>query len=417
VPTPQTFAPAKQFVGIANEVSQGTPVAMTATVLVDEVKPKDNPNFLDDKSWRGSMGTDSFAKIAGTKIAEVELGGPAYGDGIGYFLRNILGDLAYTGTSTGSGGTTLSASAAVGAATISTAATIPAGTTVQIGSGASAEVFVTGTPTGAGPYTIPLATPTGGLAYQHGASQPVQPVTAPFTQAHSLLNSGPTSGQPMSHTLTHFLGPTATSGARQYPGLCLSELGLKWNSESELLTWSAKGSSFPSVALGSAPVAAASTSLPVASWRMLVGIGGPASGGTLIATVTDGELTIKRELAPYYASTGTQNPYVIQRGGLSVEGKLNFVAADESPLLWMLNNTQPQLQLLIDNGLTGANKVTFQVDCQIAAFTDSEADGSKSAVEYGNGFQALFNTTNAGGSGGYSPIKVSVTNNVPAGTY
>jgi hypothetical protein len=415
VPTPTTYAPAKQFVGIATETSQGTPVAMTSTILVDEVKPKDNPTFLDDKSWRGSMGTDAFAKIAGTKTAEVELGGPAYGDGLGFFLRNILGDLAYTGTSTGTGGTTLSSTAAVGASSITTAATIPSGTTVQIGTGATAECFVTGTPTGSGPYTIPLATPTGGLAYQHASSQPVQPVTAPFTQTHSLLNSG--GGQPPSHTLTHFLGPTATSGARQYPGLCLSEVGLKWNSESELLTWSGKGTSFPSVPLGSAPVSAPSTSLPVASWRMLVGIGGPASGGTQIATVTDGELTIKRELSPYFTVTGTQNPYIIQRGGLSVEGKLNFVAADESPLLYMLNNSQPQLQLFLDNGLTGVNKVVFQVDCQIAAFTEAEPDGTKSAVEYGNSFQALFNTTNAGGSGGYSPIKVSVTNNVPAGTY
>ncbi|MHB9861979.1 phage tail tube protein [Streptomyces sp. YIM S03343] len=415
MPTPTTYAPAKQFVGIANEVSQGTPVAMTATVLVDEAKPKENPQFLDDKSWRGSMGTDSFAKIAGVKSAEFELGGPAYGDGIGYFLRNILGDLAYTGTSTGTGATTLSATANPGTASITTAATIPAGTTVQIGTGATAECFVTGTPTGAGPYSIPLTSPAGGLVYQHTASQAVQPVTAPYTQAHSLLNSG--GGQPLSHTLTHFLGPTQVSGARQYPGLCLSEVGLKWNAESELLTWSAKGTSFPSVPLGAAPVAAPSTVLPVASWRMLVGIGGPAVGGTLVSTVTDGELTIKRELSPYYTNSGSQSPYIIQRGGLSVEGKLNFVAADESPLLYMLNNSQPQLQLYIDNGLTGANKVVFQLDCQSAAFTESEADGSKTAVEYGNSFQALLNTTNAGGSGGYSPIKVSVTNNVPPGTY
>jgi hypothetical protein len=414
-PTPVTYAPAKQFIGIATETTQGTPVPMTATILVDEAKPKDNPQFLDDKSWRGSMGTDSFAKIAGTKIAEVELGGPAYGDALGYFMRNILGDLSCTGTSTGTGGTTLSAPGLVGAASISTAATIPAGTTVQIGSGATAECFVTGTPTGSGPYTIPLATPAGGLVYGHAASQPVQPVTAPFTQAHSLLNSG--GGQPVSHTITHFLGPTATSGARQYPGFCMSELGLKWNAESELLTWSGKGTSWPSVPAGAAPVAAPSLTLPVASWRMVVGIGGPAVGGTLVNTITDGELTIKRELSPYYTVSGTQNPYIIQRGGLSVEGKLNFIAADESPLLWMLNNTQPQLQLYLDNGLTGANKLVFQVDCQIAAFTESEADGTKSAVEYGNGFQALFNTTNAGGSGGYSPIKASLTNSVPAGTY
>ncbi|MEU1372024.1 hypothetical protein ABZ454_38960, partial [Streptomyces sp. NPDC005803] len=257
MPTPTTYAPAKQFVGIANETTQGTPVAMTSTVLVDEVKPKDNPTFLDDKSWRGSMGNDAFAKIAGTKIAEVELGGPAYGDGIGYFLRNILGDLSYSGTSTGAGSTTLSGPVVAGATSITTVATVAAGATVQIGTGSKAEVFTAGTPTGSGPFVVPLTTPAGGLAYAHAAAEAVQPVTAPFTQAHSLLNSG--GGQPVSHTLTHFLGPTATSGARQYPGLCLSELGLKWNAESELLTWSAKGTSFPSVPLGSLPVAAAST--------------------------------------------------------------------------------------------------------------------------------------------------------------
>ena len=415
MPTPTTYAPARQFVGIANETAQGTPVAMTATVLVDEMKPKDSPKFLDDKSWRGSMATDAFAKIQGVKIAELELGGPAYGDGLGYFLRNILGDMAVTGTSTGSGGTTLSASAVAGATSISTVATIPASTAVQIGTGATSEVVITGTPSGAGPYTIPITTPSTGLVYAHASAQAVQPVTGPYTQAHALLNSG--GGQPISHTITHFLGPTATSGARQYPGACFSELGMKWNAESELLTWSGKATTWPSVALGAAPTANPSTVLPVASWRMMLGIGGPASGGTLVNTVTDGELTIKRELNPYFTVTGSQNPYIIQRGGLSVEGKLNFVAADESPLLYLLNNTQPQLQIILDNGLTGLNKITFQVDCQIAAFTQMDPDGTKSAVEYGGTFMAVLNTTNAGGSGGYSPIKVSVTNNVPAGTY
>lgn len=415
MPTPTTYAPAKQFVGIANEAVQGTAVAMTSTILCDQFKPKDNPTWLDDKSWRGSMATESFAKIPGVKHAELDLGGPAYGDGLGYFLRNILGDLAVTGTSTGSGGTTLSGPAVVGATTISTVATIPAATVVQIGTGATAETFTTGTPTGAGPYSIPLSSPAGGLVYAHAAAQTVQPVTGPYTQAHSLLNSG--GGQSLSHTLTHFLGPTATSGARQYPGACFSELGLKFNAETELLTWQGKATSWPSVALGAAPVAAPSTVLPVASWRMLLGIGGPAAGGTLVNTVTDGEITIKREVNPYYTATGTQNPYIIQRGGLSVEGKLGFVAADESPLLYMLNNTQPQVQLVLDNGLAGANKITFQIDCQIAAFTAMEPDGTKAAVEYGGTFTAVLNTVNAGGSGGYSPIKVSVTNNVAAGTY
>ncbi|MET9222313.1 phage tail tube protein [Streptomyces sp. NPDC003300] len=413
--TPVTYAPAKQFVGIASEAVQGTPVAMTATVLVDDVKPKDNPTWLDDKSWRGSMATDSFAKIQGVKSGELELGGPAYGDGLGHFLRNILGDRSAVGTSTGSGGTTLASPAAVGATSISATATIPNGTPLQIGSGATAEVFTTGTPTGSGPYAIPLATPTGGLLFQHASSQALQPVTGPYTHTHSLLNSG--TGQPISHTITHFLGPTAASGARQYPGACFSEVGLKWNAESELLTWSGKATTYPSVTLGSMPTAAPSTVLPVASWRMLVGIGGPASGGTLVNTSTDGELTITRELAPYYTANGSQTPYIIQRGGVTVAGKLNFVAADESPLLYMLNNTQPSLQLLLDNGLTGTSKVVFQIDLGIAAFTEVEPDGTKTAVEYSTSFNAVLNTANAGGSGGYSPCKISVTNNIAPGTF
>ncbi|MFI5880795.1 hypothetical protein [Streptomyces sp. NPDC051554] len=415
MPTPQTYAPAKQFVGVATEISQGTAVAMTATLLLDNFKPKDGPKFLEDKAWRGAMGTDAFAEIQGVATAEADMGGPVFIDGLGYYLRNLMGDLSTTGTSTGSGGTTLAAQAVAGASSLSTVATIPNGTVVQIGTGATAEVFTTGTPTGSGPYTIPLTSPTGGLVYTHASAQAVQPVTGPYTYAWALLNSG--SGQPPSHTLTHMLGPTATSGARQYPGAVFSEVGFKWNSESDLFTFDAKATSWPSVTLGSAPVANPGTVGPMASWRMSVGIGGPASGGTLIPTVTDGEINLKREINPYFTGNGVQTPYIIQRAGLTVDGKLNFVAANESPLLYMLNNTQPQLQLLISNGLAGVNYGAVQFDFAQAAFTEAEADGSKTAVEYSNSFKAVLNTTNAGGSGSYSPCKISVTCNVTPGTY
>ncbi|WP_329140882.1 phage tail tube protein [Streptomyces sp. NBC_00670] len=413
--TPTTYAPAKQFVGIANESAQGTAVAMTATLLVDSFKPKDSPKFLEDKAWRGAMATDSFAQIPGTQTAELDLSGPVFLDGLGYILRNIMGDLAVTGTSTGSGGTTLSASAAAGDTSISTAVSIPSGTLVQIGSGATAEVVTTGTPSGSGPYTIPLTAPVDGLAYGHASSETVQPVTGPYTYAWSLLNSG--NGQPLSHTLTHFLGPTASTGARQYPGACFSEVGFKWNAESDLFTWDAKATSYPSVIAGAAPVSNPGTTAPMASWRMSVGIGGPASGGTLIRTVTDGEINLKRELNPYFTGNGAQSPYIIQRAGLTCEGKLNFVADSESPYLYMINNTQPQLQLKIDNGLAGLAYGAVQFDFAQAAFTESEPDGSKTAVEYSDNFKAVLNTANAGGSGSYSPCKISVTCNVAPGTY
>lgn len=413
-----TYASTKQFIGIAPEAAQGTPVAMTATQLLTTFSPNDKPTFLKDQSWRGSMGTDSFAQIQGVATADISLGGPVYGDTLGFWLKNILGDVAVTGTPTGTGATTLSASAAVGATSISATATIPAATVVQIGTGATAEVFTTGTPTGSGPYIIPLATPASGLKFAHASAETVVPVVSagPYTYSWSLLNSG--GGQPVSHTLTHSLGTTATVGARQYPGFCLSAMNFKFNAESELFTWDGQGTSWPSVIAGAAPTPNPTTILPVASWRTKVGIGGPASGGTLVSTVTDGEVDLVRELQPVFTATGVQTPYIIQRGGLSVNGKLNFGAvSDESALLYMLNNTQPQVQILVTNGLAGTAAITVQIDCQVAAFTAAAPDTSKAAIGYQDSFEAVFNTTNAGGSGGMSPVKVSVTCGVTPGTF
>ena len=418
MPTPATYASTKQFIGIAPETTQGTPVAMTATQLLTTMTPSDKPTFLKDQSWRGSMGTDAFAQILGVGTADVSLGGPVYGDTAGFWLKNILGDVSVTGTPTGSGATTLSASAAAGATSISTTATIPAGTLIQIGTGATAEVVTTGTPTGAGPFTIPITTPASGLLYAHASAQAVTPVQSagPFTYAWSLLNSG--GGQPPSHTLTHYLGTTATVGARQYPGFCLSQCNFTFNAESELFAWSGQGTSWPSVAAGAAPTANPTTVLPTASWRTKVGIGGPASGGTLVNTVMDGEVDITRELQPVFTANGVRTPYIIQRGGLSVAGKLNFGAvSDESVLLYMLNNTQPSVQIVCDNGQSGANQVVIQIDMASAVFTQADPDTSKAAIGYQASFQANFNTTNAGGSGGMSPIKVSVTCAVAPGTY
>ena len=413
-----TFAPAKQFLGMAVESVMGTAVAPSFTQLVDTLTPSDKPTFLKDQAWRGSMGTDSFNQIAGVKHAEFDLGGPVFGDGINFFLRNILGDASVTGTPTGSGSTTLSSSAVAGATSISATATIPAATLIQIGTGATAEIFTTGTPSGSGPYIIPLSTPAGGLAFGHASAQAVTPVVSagPFTYAWSLLNSG--GGQPVSHTLTHFLGPTATTQARAYPGFCLSEVDLKFNAESELYTWSGKGVSWPSIPSAALPVANGTAIKPIASWSTLVGIGGPATGGTLVNTVSDGEVDILREAVPIFTANGAQVPYIIQRGQLNVTGKLNFTAvSDESALLYMMNNTQPSVQIVTTNGLSGANLITIQIDMAQCAFVTSDPDTSKTAVGYQTSFEPVFNTTNAGGSGGQSPIKVTVTCAIVPGTF
>ena len=112
-----------------------------------------------------------------------------------------------------------------------------------------------------------------------------------------------------------------------------------------------------------------------------------------------------------------QTPYIIQRGPVSVGGKLNFIAADETPYTTMLSNTQPQLQLVIGNGVVGAGKVQVQVDCQKAAYATSKPDFGKAAVGYQTTFVGVANTTNAGTSGGYSPVKVTLNNAIASGIY
>jgi len=77
--------------------------------------------------------------------------------------------------STAWAGTTLASSASAAGTSISATATIAAGSYILIGTGLTAEVVLTGTPTGAGPFTIPVSP---ALAYAHASASPVTSPTA-----------------------------------------------------------------------------------------------------------------------------------------------------------------------------------------------------------------------------------------------
>lgn len=338
MPGPTTFPSAKQFIGVAKETTPGTPVAMTATLPVEKFDPEDKITGLMNTALYGSMAAE-YAYIPGVKHSEFSFSGPAFMDGMGYWLNNILGDLTTTGAS------------------------------------------------------------------------------APFSHAFSLLNSG--GGQPGTLTITDWQGLPATNFARQFTGACLSELTIKGNAESELITYDAKGMGWGSNIAAAAPTAAATSALPLASWRTLLGLGGPASGGTLDSTIGSWEIKISRKLKPIYTGQNSQNPYIIQRGEVSVSGKLDFAApaAETNALLLYLNNTQPIFQWVIDNGLTLGNALGMTVDVQASAFDTSKIDRGSEAVGYSATFKAIANSTNAGASGGLSPCKITLRNAIASGTY
>jgi hypothetical protein len=340
MPTPVVYPSAKQFIGLAKEVTQGTAVTpITATVPVMQFTPSPKWQWLDDMTFRGSM-SGLAGEVQGVGWEEWAIAdSPAFFDTLPYFLNNILGDVTDSGAT-------------------------------------------------------------------------------PFVHAFSTLNSGV--GQPGSLTLVDWQGPaSATNFARVYPGACVSELTLKGNAESSLVMWSAKGLAWPSSVIGSPPTAATSADTPFGAWRTLVGLAGPASGGSQVKTVGEWEITLTRELKAKFTLQGVQTPFIIYRGELNAAGKLNFtVPADEaSSVTYLTSNTQPQLQLTVDNGLTLANNRNLQIDCQLAAYQTADINRGSEAVGFDTTFKAVMNSTNAGTSGGLSPVKITVKNNTAAGTY
>lgn len=240
---------------------------------------------------------------------------------------------------------------------------------------------------------------------------------APYQHACSLLNptSSAPSAQPNSNTWTHYDGVTPTSGARQIPGLCLSQLEISWDYATKLLTWTAKGQGWKSISLGSRPTPSPSALVPVASWIGQFAVGGTVSGQS-VTNLETATITISRELEIEYTGGNDQNPVVIARGAASVASKYTFIAQDLTYYNDMINNTQPQVQAIFSSG-TGAALASLQVDMQQNAFTATAPNYGKKMARWDVSGKAIANSTNVGASGGLSPITLTLKNAVAAGTY
>lgn len=405
-----TFTSSRQFLGIATEVTQGTAVTpATATIPIVKFEPEDKPVWLDDKALRGSM-AELYNKVQGVIKTDFTMSGPVYGDTLPYLLANVFGDNSTAGAAGTSTTTTGTNSAGSTTLTVTSGTGIANNNILNVDTGTNAEIVKV--LSGGGTTTLTLTT---ALRYTHTAGATVSVASAPYSRVYSLLNSG--NGQPVSHTFIHYQGPPASTSARVYAGACLSDLTLKYNAESNLFEYDAKGSCYPSTIAGATPSSAPSAVQPVASWRGVIGLGGPASGGTKIVTPTDGEFNFTRVIEPMFTVQGLQSPYFIQRGPLSVKGKMSFVAADETPYLNMIQNSQPQIQFVLDNGVGGAGDVKVQVDLQKCAFVSAKYNPGKAAVRYDVTFEGVANSTNVGASAGLGPATVSVTNAVDITQY
>ncbi|WP_035799859.1 phage tail tube protein [Kitasatospora mediocidica] len=227
---------------------------------------------------------------------------------------------------------------------------------------------------------------------------------APYATAFSVLCTGDT--QAVSKTWT-IVDPNL--GAWQYPGVRLNEVTFKWNADG-LLEWSGKGDGWAFVTLASPPAPAQGSLRPFANWSILTKLAGVQIG------VLDGELNIKRKVDVIRAANGSQNPVSVWGGDISVEGKLTTIMEDSTQRAAYQASTVQSLDVSCTQG-AGATANGLALHCSQIYYPEATPSPSKEYWELPITFKAIANAADAGASGGYSPIKATLTNALPSGTY
>jgi hypothetical protein len=424
---PTTFGVvAEREIYVAKEATPGViPASVGVPVPVTSFKPSNKPMWLDDDSMQGSMG-DVFGVYQGPLIAGFDIGGHLTGDTFPHFIYNLLGDYTVTGTTAAPTATT-SAGIAAGVTAIPVASGGASFTT-----GMFAQLVDTGTPAaseivqvGAGSTATSIVLAAGVTTrFAHLTGMVVNNTTFPYTHVFSLLNgsvgaaNGPAQGP--THCITDRQG-IAANGAEQYAYSVMSDITITGNAE-KLLDWSGKAVCMTRQPAGSAVgMVNVSTVNPYPSWRSITGVGGLASGGTLRKEIAEWSVTLGRAVKAYNTDQGAQTPFIIARGKQSNTGKHTVSPAiDDSSLIALLANTQPQLQYVVNNGLSGANLVQVQVDIVLAAYETADIEDGSELFGFSVPYKAVHtaatgagSVTTTGASGGKGAVKVTIQNAVP----
>ena len=231
--------------------------------------------------------------------------------------------------------------------------------------------------------------------------------SAPYTHVMSLKNATAigADAQPTSLTLNDFY----VANNRYYPGCKVTEFGLTFNSEG-MLEYTTKLMGHPSTTT-SAPAPSFSAVVPTPVWRGSVTI-----GGSSIGYITDGSISMTRKAEAIFGINTDQGPYEIFVGALDTTGSITFVMENDDELNRFLNNTQPALTFTFAQG-SGATATSIAFTITKGAYTTGVIDRSPDHVSIQVDISAIANTTDAGSSGGYAPIKWTLQNAVTSGTY
>lgn len=231
--------------------------------------------------------------------------------------------------------------------------------------------------------------------------------SAPYTHTISLKNATGigADAQPTSFTLNDFY----VANNRYYPGCKVTEFGMTFNSEG-MLEYTTRLMGFPSTTT-SLPSPSFSAVTPTPVWKGTVSIGGSTVGYT-----TDGAINMTRKAEAIFGINTEQGPYEVFLGALDATGNLTFVMENDTELTRFLNNTQPALTFTFAQG-AGASATSIAFTVTKGAYTTGVIDRSGDHVTIAVDISAIGNTTDAGATGGYAPIKWVLQNAVVSGTY
>lgn len=210
--------------------------------------------------------------------------------------------------------------------------------------------------------------------------------TAPYTHNFQLDPAPP------SLTLQDYNG----FNERQFAGARLSELGLKFTTDTGALEWTAKAMSKVS-ATTTKSTPTFGTTAPLLGWQASMTIGAVA-----VLRLLAFELTIKRTLKEIFGANNSQDPSNILAGIIEVTGKLTFDMQDDTELTHYLSNDQPAAVITLTQG-ANVNLVITLTKC---AFEKAQTDRSQEFVRLDAQIRGIYNVTDAG------PCQIAVKNAV-----
>ena len=369
--------------GIAAEPTPADYTAPQFTIPFLSARFNDAITQLMDRTVRGTD-TDLQGIGQGSYWSDWTITTAAYPDWAGWLYRAVVGP----DTLTAGVVTTFAQPANPGAAQVWLDAAPAAGAPLRLGTGATLEYAQAGTPSGSGPYLVPIAQPAYGLRLAHPAGDPAQSAAT-----HVFAQDRPAGSGWPSYSLTTDDGAEVLG----WPYTILGKVLLQVDADGYVKLTSTWNGWPPS------PVATFAESetiaQPMSGWVW----GVTDAGGTSTRGVTL-DLTLSRALDIVPALCGQQAPLGIFAGPLRATGSYSAIFDTAADLdLYRQAIKEPAVMTLTQPALQGGSSVA--VTQSLSGWTAGEVNLGGSYVTAGFKLAGITNTTDSP-YGGVASVQV-----------